>query len=136
MNNLAPAIAQDCFLKGVAEFNRQDYFDCHESFEMLWQQSTDEDERHYLQGILQIAVAFHHCQKQNSIGFSSLLAKGRGHLRLLLDKNWQSRNGSFTLAQVDLPHLLEEIENEELTGTQQQPIRHWPILLLIPPAQS
>jgi predicted transcriptional regulator len=47
------------FARGVAEFNEGRYFDCHDTLEEIWQ-GLRGPARDFLQGLIQVAVAFHH----------------------------------------------------------------------------
>jgi predicted metal-dependent hydrolase len=67
-------------LKAFGEFNRRDWFDCHETLEELWVGSEDEI-RWFYQGILQTAVALHHWRNGNFGGAVSLLTSGTDYLR-------------------------------------------------------
>ena len=67
-------------LRAYGEFNRGDWYDCHETLEDLWIGSEDEP-RWFYQGMLQIAVALHHWQNGNYGGSVSLLLSGVDYLR-------------------------------------------------------
>lgn len=67
-------------LQAFGEFNRGDWFECHETLEDLWIGSEGEI-RCFYQGILQIAVALHHWRDGNFGGAVSLLAGGADYLR-------------------------------------------------------
>lgn len=67
-------------LQALGEFNRGDWFDCHETLEELWI-GSDGEIRWFYQGILQIAVALHHWRNGNFGGAVSLLAGGAEYLR-------------------------------------------------------
>lgn len=67
-------------LRAVNEFNRGEWFLCHETLEELWIGSTGAP-RHLYQGLLQIAVALHHWKNGNLSGSISLFEKGADHLR-------------------------------------------------------
>jgi uncharacterized protein len=67
-------------LKAFGEFNRGDWFDCHETLEELWTGSVGEI-RDFFQGTLQIAVALHHWRNGNFKGAILLLEGGAGYLR-------------------------------------------------------
>lgn len=66
-------------LQAFGEFNRGDWFDCHETLEDLWAGSEGEI-RCFYQGLLQIAVALHHWKNDNFGGALSLLAGGVDYL--------------------------------------------------------
>ncbi len=62
-------------LQAFGEFNRGEWFDCHETLEDLWVGSEGEI-RWFYQGLLQIAVALHHWKNGNYGGALTLLAGG------------------------------------------------------------
>jgi predicted metal-dependent hydrolase len=45
--------------QAVAEFNAGEFFEQHETLELLWR-ATPEEVRHLYEGILQVGVGFHH----------------------------------------------------------------------------
>lgn len=71
-------------LQAFGEFNRGDWFECHETLEELWIGSEGEI-RDFYQGVLQIAVALHHWRNGNFGGAVHLLAGGAGYLRRVRD---------------------------------------------------
>ena len=67
-------------LEGIAQFNRGEYFEQHETLEHLWRAESREVRRLY-QGILQIGVAFHHLRRGNHHGTVYMLDRGAMYLR-------------------------------------------------------
>ena len=67
-------------LQAFGEFNRGDWFQCHETLEDLWT-GSDGEMRDFHQGILQIAVALHHWRNGNYKGSVLLLESGTDKLR-------------------------------------------------------
>jgi predicted metal-dependent hydrolase len=67
-------------LEGIAQFNRGEYFEQHETLELLWRDEPREIRRLY-QGILQIGVAFHHLRRLNHHGTVYMLTRGPDYLR-------------------------------------------------------
>ena len=65
--------------KAVEQFNIGLFWDCHETLEDLWL-VTPYPLRHFYQGVLKIAVGFHHSNRHNVRGCRNKLAEG---LRLL-----------------------------------------------------
>jgi predicted metal-dependent hydrolase len=63
------------FEMGIAHFNAGRFFEAHEAWEEIWLGET-EPEKTFLQGIIQIAAAFHHYSRGNHRGMKSLLAAG------------------------------------------------------------
>jgi predicted metal-dependent hydrolase len=63
----------------VEQFNRGEFFECHETLEALWLAEAEPLRRLY-QGILQVGVAFHHQRRGNYRGTIRLLTSGMAHL--------------------------------------------------------
>ena len=66
-------------LEGIAQFNRGEYFEQHETLELLWR-AERRDVRRLYQGILQIGVAFHHLRRRNHHGTVYMLTRGAQYL--------------------------------------------------------
>ena len=66
-------------LEGIEQFNRGEYFEQHETLELLWRAEPREVRRLY-QGILQIGVAFHHLRRLNHHGTVYMLTRGPAYL--------------------------------------------------------
>jgi hypothetical protein len=66
---------QTRFRRGIEQFNSRHFFDAHETWEEIWL-ATPEPDKAYLQGIIQIAAAFHHYGRGNAKGTRSLLEAG------------------------------------------------------------
>jgi uncharacterized protein len=65
---------------GIAQFNAGEYWECHETLEMLWRAEA-RPVRDLYQGILQIGVAFHHLRHDNLTGALKMLRRGLPRLR-------------------------------------------------------
>ena len=63
------------FELGLAHFNSRKFFDAHEVWEEIWLIEA-EPEKTFLQGLIQLAAAFHHYERGNPSGAESLLASG------------------------------------------------------------
>jgi len=63
------------FQRGLAYFNARQFFEAHEAWEELWLVEP-EPEKTFLQGLIQLAAAFHHYGRGNLGGARSLLAAG------------------------------------------------------------
>ena len=50
------------FLAGVDHFNAREFWDAHESWETLWLEA-ESDAVQFLQGLIQMAAAYHHVQR-------------------------------------------------------------------------
>jgi predicted metal-dependent hydrolase len=66
---------EEKFERGLRHFNARDFFEAHEVWEEIWL-VEDEPEKTFLQGIIQIAAAFHHYRRGNADGAETLLAAG------------------------------------------------------------
>lgn len=66
-------------LDGIAQFNRGEYFEQHETLETLWRAEIRPVRRLY-QGILQIGVAFLHLRRRNYHGAVYMLTRGSTYL--------------------------------------------------------
>src|SRR2546423_4308140 len=70
----------EALLRGIEEFNAGEFFEQHETLELLWR-DTAAPVRHLYHGILQVGVGFHHWRKGNFHGASVLLEEGIERLR-------------------------------------------------------
>jgi uncharacterized protein len=62
-------------LKGIDEFNQQQFFECHETLEEIWIEE-DDPIRYLYQGILKIGVGFHHALRGNHHGAVVVMGGG------------------------------------------------------------
>lgn len=67
------------FWQGIAQFNEQQFYACHDTFEELWMEAEVFD-RAFYQGLLQIAVGCYHLSNSNWRGAVILLGEGMGRL--------------------------------------------------------
>ena len=67
-------------LEGIAQFNRGEFFEQHETLETLWHAEPRPIRRLY-QGILQIGVAFYHLRRRNYHGTIYMLTRGSMYLK-------------------------------------------------------
>ena len=74
----------DAFQEGIQLFNSRKFFECHEVLETLWLKAQG-DEKVFLQGIIQVAAAFHHLGRGNIAGTLSLLEEGCNKLAKFRD---------------------------------------------------
>ena len=68
------------FLQGIEQFNRRDFYACHDTLEAVWVDAAESDKRFY-QGILQVAVGCYHLTNHNWRGAVILLGEGVRRLR-------------------------------------------------------
>ena len=62
------------FERGIEEFNRQFFFEAHDTWEELWRETTG-SHRVFYQGLIQSAVGFYHLGNENYKGACSQFAK-------------------------------------------------------------
>jgi predicted metal-dependent hydrolase len=77
-----PYVADECggeppaaFLKGIHELNEGQFFEQHETLELLWR-ATESDVRYLYQGVLLIGVGFYHLEHGNYHGAQAKLTAG------------------------------------------------------------
>lgn len=63
------------FVAGLEQFNRGQFFECHETLELLWRAEFG-PLRELYQGILQVGVGFYHLKRGNHHGALALLERG------------------------------------------------------------
>src|SRR2546427_8447187 len=72
--------APEALVRGVEQFNAGEFFEQHETLEILWRE-TRTPVRALYHGILQIGVGFHHWRNGNHHGAAVLLDEGLARLR-------------------------------------------------------
>jgi uncharacterized protein len=65
---------RDGLFEGVRLFNEEQFFEAHEVLEDVWRASAAPDKK-FLQGLTQLAVAFHHHSTGNEVGCRSVMAR-------------------------------------------------------------
>jgi uncharacterized protein len=66
---------------GLELFNGRRFFDAHEAWEDVWREiPRDQAARRHMQGLVQMAVAFHHWTTGNLAGARSVLARSLRNL--------------------------------------------------------
>jgi predicted metal-dependent hydrolase len=68
-------VDEKLFFEAIQLFNCASFFEAHEAWEDVWR-ATSGAEKKFLQGLIQIAVAFHHHSTGNLAGARSLLRRG------------------------------------------------------------
>jgi uncharacterized protein len=67
------------YLRGIALFNQGKFFDAHELLEDVWRVAPQEEKKIW-QGLVQVAVALHHCSTGNHVGMRSVLVRAMKNL--------------------------------------------------------
>ena len=70
----------DLYLRGVQLFNSGHFFDAHEVLEDVWRAVPSAPDKKFLQGLIQLAVAFHHHSTGNVVGACSLMRRATRNL--------------------------------------------------------
>lgn len=102
----APALLR----RGVAQFNRGEYWDCHETLEELWRGEPDAV-RYLYQGILLAAVGLLHRQRGNRRGATSKLRAGLARLE---PYSPACMGLDIAALRAALSHILERIDERDL----------------------
>jgi predicted metal-dependent hydrolase len=105
------------YLEGIEKFNAGDYYASHDSWEELWLETAQGEEKSYLQGLILAAVSLHHYRNGNLKGARSRFRRMLEILEELPDKFWgldlrnfiRRLNGSFhaVLTEEEPPPLNE-----------------------------
>ena len=75
-NRLPLTTSQQALLhKGIVLFNAGQFFECHETLEEAWLEAGGE-QKTFLQGLIQVAVALYHLRRDNLTGATRLLSAG------------------------------------------------------------
>jgi len=113
-------------LAGIGLFNRGRFFEAHEVLEEVWLSlPPHQPSRRHLQGLVQLAVAFHHESTGNCVGARSVLERALGNIsgaedslrdldfgRLQIElKEWQE----YLAGRASRPKLLPQITTGEPT---------------------
>ncbi|HVO63362.1 MAG TPA: DUF309 domain-containing protein [Terriglobales bacterium] len=67
------------YVHGIRLLNERQFFDAHEVLEDAWRVAPAEQKK-FLQGLIQLAVALHHHSKGNTVGALSLLKRAATNL--------------------------------------------------------
>jgi len=113
---------KDEFRKGLDLFNRARFFDAHEVLEDVWRalprnvprdRLSQQHLRRHVQGMVQLAVAFHHESKRNFVGARSVLERAL--------RNIDGADSSFP--ELDFDRLRSEMAEwlEHLSGSRPRP---------------
>ena len=100
------------FERGIAEFNQQQFYACHDTLEAIWIDAPEMDKRFY-QGILQVAVGCYHLSNDNLRGATILLGEA---VRRLCDyqPDYQGVDVEQLLQQaVQLLQALQQLKPEQ-----------------------
>jgi predicted metal-dependent hydrolase len=91
-------VPSENYIHGINLFNQAEFFDAHEALEDIWRAAPPENKK-FLQGMVQIAVAFHHYSTGNRVGMRSVLERAI--------RNLSQPSGNF--GHIELPALLQSL---------------------------
>jgi hypothetical protein len=72
---------------GIALFNEQKYWECHESFEDLWMEDKNDPARNIYWAIIQVAAACIHYRDDKIVGAQGMINKSKEKFRRCRDQN-------------------------------------------------
>ena len=94
--------------KGIRYFNREKFFEAHEAWEEIWKRTTDEEDKQFLQGLIQAAAYLVHIQKGES--GSDLYEKSSEKLQSFRGGYWGANVNEFLTA---FQQLHEKVVRQE-----------------------
>jgi predicted metal-dependent hydrolase len=94
-----PEEVPDFVLKGIEEFNKGEFYECHEYLEEAWMREPRRV-RFLYQGILQVGVGFYHLGNGNWRGATGLLRRGAARLKEKLEELGPGKVGEFDRSQI------------------------------------
>ncbi|HTL90027.1 MAG TPA: DUF309 domain-containing protein [Leptolyngbya sp.] len=94
------------FWQGIAQFNRGEFYACHDTLEAIWIEAP-RFEKNFYQGILQIAVGLYHLSNHNWRGSVILLSEGINRLQA-----YQPEHGGVDVERLidDAAEFLNEVQ--------------------------
>ena len=99
------------FKKGIKSFNENQYYDAHELWEELWSDYYLPD-ANFVQGLIQLSVAYFHISNQNLKGAKSLFNKS---IQKLVDYVPYHRGLNIRLILLKAKNSLEILNNNSST---------------------
>jgi predicted metal-dependent hydrolase len=97
---------QGALAEGLRLYHGGEFFAAHEAWESVWLESQ-EPEKMFLQGLIQVTAAFHHLQRNNPRGTALLLQAALGRL-----ERYPARFGGISVALLcnDIREWLQALE--------------------------
>ena len=103
-----PAEYPPQYLQGIRLFNEQEFFECHDVIEELWTDTLGE-ERRFLQGLIQSAVALYHFGNGNLGGARKMYHAAVEKLQPYAPEYWDL---DLQKLLADLEHCFQELLDE------------------------
>lgn len=82
------------YREGLRLFNEEEFFECHDVLEELWSETLGEEKK-YIQGLIQAAIALFHFGNENFGGAKKLYISARKNLDSYGDDYWGVELGRF-----------------------------------------
>ena len=98
--------------EGIVLFNARKFWEAHEAWEEIWQHHP-EDGRFFIQGLIQLAAAYHQLQRKIHRGFAIHLERAQNRFALFPD-TFLGMNVKGLRETVE--HSLQEIKRQENLG--------------------
>ena len=115
-----PNVRSSDIKEGIDLFNRAEFFDAHEVLEDIWR-AAPQEEKKFLQGIIQVAVALYHHGNGNSIGACSVLRRAFRNL-----SRYPEGYGGIQLAD-----LLRSVSAWQRAMDEGKPVPQFPRIIVI-----
>jgi len=110
------------FARGLDSFNTSHFYEAHEHWEEVWLQTSNPEKR-FLQGLIQVAAAFHHYSRANRRGTRNLLREGLDKLNAV---SAQHRGLNIEQLRVEVRAWLNWLDDGDSTQRCEIPrIRSW-----------
>jgi predicted metal-dependent hydrolase len=101
------------FWQGIEQFNREEFYDCHDTLEAIWMDAIA-TEKNFYQGILQIAVACYHLGNYNWRGTVTLLGEGIRRLSYFQPSHSEIDVSGLVSESYQLLQQLQQIEPDRV----------------------
>ena len=79
-------VKEKLFKKGIALYNKKEFYEAHEYWEELWIEYHLKDKK-FIQALIQLTVAYYHLSTGNQKGALSLLNKSLDKMKLFIPVN-------------------------------------------------
>ena len=119
-----PQLAEEerrAFAKGVDEFNRGYFFECHDTLEEMWT-GLRGPARDFFQGLIQVSVAFYHLDNGNRAGAESMLQRALKRFAAYPDRYFGFDLGAH---RAELRGWLDRIRDEALPPPPLEAVPKW-----------
>jgi predicted metal-dependent hydrolase len=111
-------VLDERFHRGIQKFNKGFFFEAHDVLEDLWHDYR-EDDRSFLQGLIQVAVGFYHLEGGNLKGARSQLSKGIAKLLEYGQHHQGIELGQFVGRLQICLDSVEQVDRVEAAGLKQ-----------------